>query len=101
LQIRHQRSVRRFRKAHAGNANSVEKAFQDRRKALISNWINQDHRFGGEKPIRIGLDMRAVELDVMVLHPLFLTENRIEVFRVKIAVVDLGGYFSAFSTAGS
>jgi len=33
--------------------------------------------------------MRAVELDVMVLHPLFLTENRIEVFRVKIAVVDL------------
>jgi hypothetical protein len=33
--------------------------------------------------------VRPVELYVMVLRSLLLTQNRIEAFRVKIAVVDL------------
>jgi hypothetical protein len=89
LQIRHQRPIRAHREAHAGNENSVEEALQDCWKALIPNWINQDERFCGQKPIGVGADVRPVELYVMVLRSLLLTQNRIEAFRVKIAVVDL------------
>jgi hypothetical protein len=62
LQIRHQRSVRAHCKTHAGNENSVEEALQDRREALVPNWINQDQRFCGQKLIGVGVDVRAVEL---------------------------------------
>jgi hypothetical protein len=51
LQIRYQRSVRAHGKTHAGNENSVEEALQDRREALVPDWINQDQRFRRQKPI--------------------------------------------------
>jgi hypothetical protein len=51
--------------SHAGNENSVEEALQDRRETLVPNWINEDQPFRRHKPIGVGGDVRAIELQVM------------------------------------
>jgi hypothetical protein len=66
-----------------------KKALQDRGKPLVPNRIDEDQRFGRRQPIGIGRDGRPVELDVMVLHPLPLTHDRIKAFGVEVAIVDL------------
>jgi hypothetical protein len=63
----YQRSVGAHCKTHAGNENSVEEALQDRRETLVPNWINEDQPFRRHKPIGVGGDVRAIELQVMGL----------------------------------
>jgi hypothetical protein len=89
LQVRHQCPVGANRETHAGDEDAVEEAFEDRWKSLVPNSLDEDQRFRGQKPIGIGRDGRPIELDVMVLSSLSLTQDRVESLCVKIAVVDL------------
>lgn len=89
LQVRHQCPVGANRETYAGDEDAVEEAFEDRWKSLVPNRVDEDQRFRGQKPIGIGRDGRPIELDVMVLNSLSLTQDRVESFCVKIAVVDL------------
>ena len=56
---------------------------------MIPNRINEDQRFRRQKPIGVGGDGPPIEVDVMVLHPLLLTKNRIETLCVEVAIINL------------
>jgi hypothetical protein len=88
LKVRYQRPVGANRETYAGDEDAIEEAFEDRRKSLVPNRIDEDQRFSRQKPIGIGRNGLPIELDVMVLNSLSLTQDRVESFCVEIAVVD-------------
>src|ERR1700722_1006835 len=89
LQVRYQCPVGANRETYTGDEDAVEEAFEDRWKSLVPNRIDEDQRFRRQKPIGIARGGRAIELDVMVLNSLSLTQDRVKSFCVEIAVVDL------------
>jgi hypothetical protein len=53
--------------AYSRDEHSVEEAFQDRRKPLVPNRIDEYERLGLQQPIGISRDGRAIEPNVMIL----------------------------------
>src|ERR1700722_1343211 len=89
LEVRYQCPLGANCKTYTGDEDAVEEAFKDRWKSLVPNRIDEDQRFRRQKPIGIARDGSPIELDVMVLNSLSLTQDRVESFCVEIAVVGL------------
>jgi hypothetical protein len=89
LQIRHYCAVGADVETHSRNEDAVEETLQDRGKPLVPNRIDQDESFRSEQTIGIVTDRRAVQVDVMLLHPLPLTHQRIEAFAIEVTIINL------------
>ena len=73
---------------HAGQEDSVEEAFQDRRIAVVPDRKRQHQRFSIAQPFDVASD-RIVRLALSVVaKPLRPCQPRIEILGVEIAVVD-------------
>jgi hypothetical protein len=89
LQVWDRRAVGSDVETHPRNEDAVEETLQDRGKPLGPNRIDQHESFRSEQTIGIVTDGRAVQLDVIIVHPLLLTHDRIEAFGIEVTIVDL------------
>jgi hypothetical protein len=75
--------------AHPGDEDAIEKALQNRWKALVPNRVEEDKRFRRQQSIGVAGDWFAVDRDVMVANALLLTQDRIETFRIEVAIINV------------
>src|SRR5581483_12152631 len=76
-------------KRYSRQEDPVEKALQDRRIAIVPDRVDDDEALGGEQPVDIALNRLRAEREVVIVEPFLARHDRVEVLRVKVAIVDI------------